>query len=344
MSRIETKFRFLPLQRPRSRWRSFVLGFVMQLPLFSFLAAFPGADWAIPPHLDTKSPIKQKRVQVAWMQPAPEPVPEPVAVTPRPRLKVPVELPPPAKLALPALPPLPEPVSKAPLVASLELPHRLAEKQSEQRPQPIAETAKLTGSSAAPTLPAMPSRRVQTGGFGDPNGVELSGPPAGGKLTVASVGNFDLPAGGGYGNGTGGARGVRGVVPSAGFGNGTATEPRPAAQPARVQTTNFTPEMESAKPTKKAAGPVDVPVAIHEKPTPVYTAEARELHLEGEVLLQVVFTAGGRVQVVRLLRGLGHGLDEAAMRAAEKIRFTPAQRDHQPVDTVATLHIVFQLS
>jgi TonB family protein len=190
----------------------------------------------------------------------------------------------------------------------------------------------------------MPSRKVQTGGFGDPNGIEHNSPPGNGKLVVASVGNFDLPAGGGYGNGTGGARGARGVVPSAGFGNGTVAEPRPAAQPVRVQATNFTPEMEPAKAAKKPAGPVDVPVAIQEKPTPIYTPEARQLHLEGEVLLEVVFTASGRVRVVRLLRGLGHGLDEAAMRAAEKIRFSPAQRDHQPVDTVATLHIVFQLS
>jgi TonB family protein len=57
-----------------------------------------------------------------------------------------------------------------------------------------------------------------------------------------------------------------------------------------------------------------------------------------------MFTATGQVRVLRLLRGLGYGLDEAAMRAAEKIRFSPAQQEGRAVDSTATLHIVFQLS
>ena len=80
------------------------------------------------------------------------------------------------------------------------------------------------------------------------------------------------------------------------------------------------------------------------KPTPAYTAEARALKLEGEVLLEVVFSASGKIQVVRVVRGLGHGLDEAAIHAAEQIRFKPATRGGAPVDSTATLHIVFQLA
>jgi TonB family protein len=87
-----------------------------------------------------------------------------------------------------------------------------------------------------------------------------------------------------------------------------------------------------------------LPVSIQEKPNPVYTAEARKLHVEGEVLLQVMFTANGQVRVLRVLHSLGYGLDESAMRAAEKIRFSPAQHEGHPVDSTATLHIVFQLS
>jgi TonB family protein len=44
------------------------------------------------------------------------------------------------------------------------------------------------------------------------------------------------------------------------------------------------------------------------------------------------------------LQGLGYGLDEAAVRAAEQIRFSPAQRDGQPVDSDVKLRIVFQIS
>jgi TonB family protein len=87
-----------------------------------------------------------------------------------------------------------------------------------------------------------------------------------------------------------------------------------------------------------------VPAEILMKPTPVYTDEARKLRIEGEVLLDVVFESSGKLQVVRVIRGLGHGLDEAAIRAAEQIRFKPAMRDGRPADSTAVLHIVFQLA
>ena len=66
--------------------------------------------------------------------------------------------------------------------------------------------------------------------------------------------------------------------------------------------------------------------------------------IEGEVLLDVTFGADGTLRVHHVDRGLGHGLDEAAIRAAQQIRFRPARRDGQPFDTVAVLHIVFELA
>jgi len=47
---------------------------------------------------------------------------------------------------------------------------------------------------------------------------------------------------------------------------------------------------------------------------------------------------------VRIVRGLGHGLDEATVHAAEQIRFKPALRDGHPADSTAVLHIIFQLA
>jgi TonB family protein len=86
------------------------------------------------------------------------------------------------------------------------------------------------------------------------------------------------------------------------------------------------------------------PVEILAKPRPVYTAEARALGLEGQVTLAVLFAAAGQVRVLRVERGLGHGLDEAAIRAAEKISFRAAQMDGRPIDYPAKVQIVFQLA
>ena len=77
---------------------------------------------------------------------------------------------------------------------------------------------------------------------------------------------------------------------------------------------------------------------------PTYTDEARSLKIQGEVLLEVVLEASGKLRIVRVVHGLGHGLDDAAVRAAEQIRFKPALRDGQPADSTAVLHIVFQLA
>jgi TonB family protein len=87
-----------------------------------------------------------------------------------------------------------------------------------------------------------------------------------------------------------------------------------------------------------------VPAEILSKPTPIYTDEARAKRIEGEVLLEVVFEAGGKLRVVKIVRGLGHGLDDSAVRAAEQIRFKPALKDGQPSDSTAVVHIIFQLA
>jgi TonB family protein len=94
----------------------------------------------------------------------------------------------------------------------------------------------------------------------------------------------------------------------------------------------------------EAATAKTVPAEIVSKPLPTYTDEARSLKIQGEVLLEVVLEASGRLRIVRVVRGLGHGLDDAAVRAAEQIRFKPALRDGQPADSTAVLHIIFQLA
>ncbi len=207
-----------------------------------------------------------------------------------------------------------------------------------------------TGSSATPMIANAP-QRVQTGGFGDPNGV-----PArdghGKPVTIAALGSFDLPAGPGNGNGSGSEHGVAGVVASTGFGDGVATgdgSGRANISRGSVRQSGFgdAEPASTAQLRPKPADPVAsklIPAEIISKPTPVYTDEARKLHVEGEVLLEVVFESSGKLHILRVVRGLGHGLDEAAVRAAEQIHFKPALQGGQPTDCTAVVHIVFQLA
>ena len=102
--------------------------------------------------------------------------------------------------------------------------------------------------------------------------------------------------------------------------------------------------MTEAPKKKAAADPGTSTVDILDKPRPEYTAEGRSLKLEGDVVLDVVFLANGSVQVNRVVSGLGHGLDEAAGRAAQQIKFKPAKQDGQPVDFPARVRIEFRMA
>jgi TonB family protein len=86
------------------------------------------------------------------------------------------------------------------------------------------------------------------------------------------------------------------------------------------------------------------PVEILFKPHPLYAPEARRLKIEGEVLVELLFAASGEARVLRVVRGLGHGLDENAIEAAHAIRFRPAKRGGEPTDSTAIVHIIFQLA
>jgi len=74
-----------------------------------------------------------------------------------------------------------------------------------------------------------------------------------------------------------------------------------------------------------------------------YTEEARQNKVQGVVVLQVVFTADGRITSIRTVRGLPDGLTEKAIEAAQKIRFNPATKNGQPVSVRGTLEFTFNL-
>jgi TonB family protein len=210
-------------------------------------------------------------------------------------------------------------------------------------PVDVAKDFPTMGSSAIPTL-RKPREQVQTGGFGDPNGVQANNNTTR-NPNIAMAGGFDMPTGAGQGNGTGGAKGAKGVVASSGFGNGVAAGGTGGAH-GSVQQGVFADEKAADAPKVKQAAAVSNtnPVEILYRPKPVYTDEGRAKKVEGDVLVQVVFKASGDVQVERVVRGLGYGLDEAAEAAARQIKFKPATQNGQPVDFPAVAHITFELA
>jgi len=327
-------------------WEKFVLSygvqslvmafFVLSALLYPEVLVLPVHDYHFISLVSTPPPVPQKPAPIKNF-----PVPKVAElVKPRPEaLRVPAELTAPKK---PYVPEVQAP--KVNLAASKQV--ILPDGRPVIPKQLVKTNVFSTGSSATPTMAAAP-QKVQTGGFGDPNGVPASD-NHGRAITIAQLGGFDLPRGPGYGNGTGGAKGARGVVASAGFGSGVAIGERVSASRGTVRQGGFGDADVAAVPeTKtKVAEPVvkTLPAEITYKPRPVYTEEGRKLKIEGEVLLQVMFTATGQIRIERVVQGLGHGLDESAVRAAEKIQFKPALKNGQPADFEAVLHIVFQLA
>lgn len=355
--RIFSTLEDTPQQRVR-RWASFGVGVGTQVfALVCVLAAgiiIPGEMQPFlskaPVYIELIKPPRPEQVRVPRM-----PKPRPVLETPNPqpqqvqipvtRLPDPPLHPDPPKIARQVPPPVPAPAEVPDAPQPL-----LSSAVAESRPQPApVQTGVFGGSSAAATL-NLPASKVQTGGFGNPNG--LPGDAQGNSFgNVAKLGSFDLPEGEGYGNGTGGSRGARGTVASAGFGSGFAVggggNGGRGGSGGGVRAGGFDVKPVVPKGLAKPSAsekPAQVPVEILSKPNPQFTEEARKLGLQGEVVLAVVFTASGRLRVLRVVKGLGHGLDESAWRAAEQISYKPAQRDGAPVDFPATLRVVFQLA
>lgn len=90
-------------------------------------------------------------------------------------------------------------------------------------------------------------------------------------------------------------------------------------------------------------------IAYEEPPTrvvftpPVYPEIARKAGVEGTVVLHVLVDKEGNIRNVRVIKGLGAGLDEAAIESAKNSKWTPAIQNHRPVAVWVSLPIRFKL-
>lgn len=248
------------------------------------------------------------------------------------------------------------PAAPAPLIESPELPSIATPKP---QPKPgasfaTAQTAKPSAEpgqplSAAPGLFLKASAKAASGltvaeapsasaGFGSARAAAVDGKPAAAptgsfgsaRATAARGKPAEAPKAGGFravGAQSATDRTGPAVAATGGFGAVSASRERSA--PAGI-----------AQPQPAAAEPV----VILTKPDPTYTQEARALRLEGDVLVEALFTRSGRIEQIRVVEGLGHGLDEAAVEAVRAIEFQPARRNGVAEDARLRLTVRFQLA
>jgi TonB family protein len=175
--------------------------------------------------------------------------------------------------------------------------------------------------------------------------------------TVAAIGNP-------YGGMQGPAIAPHGVVGSTGFGNGTkfgsnagvvgkvasagvpGTAGKTAANYGNVKVAAAVSPTVTAPVAAKqiTATPQSTDLEVLSKPVVQYTSEARQLKVQGDVILRVTFMANGHIVVQGVVHGLGHGLDDEARRVAQQIHFRPATRNGLAVDMTTNITITFQLA
>jgi TonB family protein len=282
--------------------------------------------------------------------PAPKPPPPPppkIKMPPPPRIEPPkIKMPDPVKVPeiKPVVIPAPKPVMEAP-----------APKKVTPPPAPVkvnlgqAMAASVKNNDAHPTA-------VRLGEATNPM-KPLTG-PAVSPINMGSAGMRGMPAsntgngpravainmGSGAPDGRMGGRdnAVRAVNGSA-FGVPGGTGHARAAGPVQVA---IQPQVQQQQVVRQVAQSTmaSAPKVTY-KPTPVYTEEAKAMHLEGNVSLRIRVAASGAVQVLGVVHGLGHGLDQSAIQATEATRFKPAlDNSGRAIDWEGVVLVNFQMS
>src|SRR5579859_680855 len=171
------------------------------------------------------------------------------------------------------------------------------------------EHPKLT---AQPTVVAPPTVRVAE------NRVPLLGDVSKAVLPAAPPSN-GTGSGGGIGSGSGGGVGVgHGAGVGAGSGGGIGGG------------------------VFKVGGGISAPQAIA-TPDPEYTEEARNAKTQGTCILWLIVDDQGNPRDIKVVRGLGHGLDAKAIDAVKQWRFQPALKDGHPVNVQISVEVGFRL-
>jgi protein TonB len=156
----------------------------------------------------------------------------------------------------------------------------------------------------APQLAQLP--QINLLNLGDPNGIP--GPPSAGPGVGGGIGT-------GQGRGVGEGKGP-GVGPGEGGGNGGGVF--------------------------RVGGGVSPPTVVS-RVEPQYSEEARKARYQGTVVLEAIVRRDGTVDIQRVVRSLGFGLDENAIQALKQWRFRPGMRNGVAVDVSLNIEVNFNL-
>ncbi len=166
--------------------------------------------------------------------------------------------------------------------------------------------------AAEPTVVIPPQLRLAD------NRLPNLGDPAAMPLPSAPVSN-GTGSGGGIGSGAGGGVGV-GHGPGVGAGSGGGI----------------------GGGIFKVGGGISAPQPVS-TPDPQYTEEARLAKTQGKCILWLIVDETGHPRNIRVVRGLGNGLDAKAIEAVQQWRFQPAMKDGKPVNVQISVEVGFHL-
>jgi TonB family protein len=183
-----------------------------------------------------------------------------------------------------------------------------------------------------PKGPAVATVNLNSGFPGMNAGNTGHGPPA----TKVTLGNGSPEGTSIKGNGVIAAVGLPHGVPG-----GTGTGKVPTGQQVNLGQ-NTPPPAPKAVVVTTAPGKA---VKVLSKPKPEYTAEARQMHIEGVVTIHIRVLTNGSVEVIGVTKPLGYGLDDSAKRAIMATKFEPAtDASGNPITWEGNVNVTFQLA
>jgi protein TonB len=76
-----------------------------------------------------------------------------------------------------------------------------------------------------------------------------------------------------------------------------------------------------------------------------YPEKAKKEGIEGKVLIEFVVDKSGNVSETKVIKGIGHGCDEEALRVVKLLKpFKPGMDKGKPVDVKMVIPIAFKLA